>query len=405
MELIYETSNRLCNSVHPGRRRYLYDLIDWSDRLIEIRGARGTGKTTLMLQRVRELNEGHNQVAVYAAMDNPWFYSGTAYDLAGEVSRMGGKFLFLDEVHKYPSKKEGTDWSAEIKAIYDAYPDLHLVYSGSSVLALYRGQGDLSRRRSVYHLKGLSFREFLSFEKVADLSAVSLNDLIEDHIGISGEMMQTTKIFPYFQAYIQHGYYPFYQESSVKYFERLNDVISVVLETDMPTVSDITYSTIQRIKKLLAAIGSTVPYTPNLSTLRSELYIADHRTILSYLNMLDKAELITSIDKHALGNQILHKPEKIYLNNTNLLYALPSEFINIGTVRETFFMNQVSSVHRLTLPDRGDFLVDGKYTFEVGGRNKSPNQLRNVEKAFLALDDIETGVGNRIPLWLFGFLY
>lgn len=405
MENLIATSERLVSSLKRELRRYLYHEIDWSDRLIEITGSRGVGKTTLMLQRIHEISHISSDLSLYVSLDDPYFFRETITSTADEFIRHGGKFLFLDEVHKYPAKYNHLDWSAEIKVIYDKYPDLHIIYSGSSILKLYKGQGDLSRRRSSYNLKGFSFREFLKFEGIMDIDAFTLDDLIIKHPAISKEILAHGKIFPYFKNYLANGYYPFYQESPTKYKERLRDVLTVILESDIPSVTEITYFSIQKIKKLLSVIGSSVPYTPNLTKLRTDLQISDHRTLLGYLTFLEKAEVLGILNKNVTGSRILNKPDKVYLNNTNLFEVLELSGIETGTIRETFFFNQVSTVASIKYPENGDFIINDHYTFEIGGKNKSNEQIKDLANAYLVLDDIEIGMGNRIPLWLFGFLY
>lgn len=404
MQELLETSIRLTGHIGLNFKRYLFNRIAWRDRLIEINGSRGTGKTTLMLQRVKELNSTTKGSALYVSLDDPYFFKNSISDLADRFQKFGGKFIFLDEVHKYPSKYDGFDWSAELKTIYDKFPDLFIIYSGSSILKLYKGQGDLSRRRSIYHLKGLSFREFLMYDAGLEFPPLSW-EILDDHLNIATEITSQVKIFHYFSEYLKNGYYPFYKESPEKYHERLKDVLNVILETDIPSVADIPFETILKIKKLLGVIGSSVPYTPNLSNLRSELYITDQRTLLKYLNYLEKAEIINALSKKARGNHILTKPDKIYLNNTNLFQSLNIHNPEAGTVRETFFYNQVESFASVKYPRFGDFLLNDSVLIEVGGKNKSKNQIKGHAHSYLALDDIETGFGNSIPLWLFGFLY
>lgn len=404
MQELIEINVRLLSRIKFSFLRYLYHQIDWNDRLIEINGARGVGKTTLMLQKVKEINKASKSSALYASLDNPFFFQNSITDVADAFFKNGGNYLFLDEVHKYPALHKNYDWSAELKAVYDAFPDLKIVYSGSSILKLYQGQGDISRRRSVYHFNGLSFREFLQFDQDIEIAPTNLSNLINHHEEISSQISNQTNILPLFSTYIENGYYPFYKESKNKYFEKLKDVINVILETDIPAVTDIPFETLLNIKKLLGAIGSSVPYTPNLSDIRSRLYISDQRTLLKYLNYLEKAEIIKTLSKNVSGKNILKKPDKIYLNNTNLLKALNFEKHDTGTIRETFFYNQVSNNYRVTYPSTGDFKVND-YVFEVGGKNKKQKQIENIDNAFLVLDNIEVGFAKKIPLWLFGFLY
>jgi len=404
MTELYETSERLVRNVPVAFTRYLYSIINWGVRLVEINGARGVGKTTLLLQRAAELNRQTTGQALFVSLDDPWFYSRSLIDTAAEFERNGGKVLLVDEVHKYPSKHPDFDWSSEIKTIYDRYPGLQVIYTGSSLLRLYKGLGDLSRRKTVYNLKGLSLREYLDFYGIARFPVVQADDLFLRHPEISAAIIGKIKIIPHFKKYLTTGYYPFYQEIPEQYFDRLKNVINVILENDLPAVTDLHYDTLIKIKKLLAVIASSVPYTPNLSRIGQELNIVDQRTLLKYLYYLDQAELITVLGRDGKGNQILRKPDKIYLNNTNLLWCFITT-PEIGTIRESFLLNQANNPLNVTYPKCGDFLLNGTWTIEVGGRTKTREQIKNLNNGFLALDDIETGTGQTIPLWLFGFLY
>jgi predicted AAA+ superfamily ATPase len=405
MQEIFNYSNRLISQVNSDFTRYLYDQINWESRLIEILGARGVGKTTLMLQRAKILNNQKLNQAVYLSLDDKLLFTHSVLDLAEKLSQYGVKYLFLDEVHKYPSKYPGYDWSAEIKNTYDRLPDMHIIYSGSSIIKIYKGHGDLSRRKSNYLLAGLSFGEYLKMNRIADFEKIPLPDLLENHQEIAHKITQEVKIIPLFKEYLRTGYFPFYKEDPDSYFNRLNNILNVVIETDIPAVSEITFETSFKLKKLLAAIASSSPYIPNLLKLRQELFITDQRTLLKYLWYLEKAEVISTLSQKATGNKIMQKPDKIFLGNTNHFYSLNLQGEEIGTVRETFFESQLRVNHRLRLPKAGDFWVDDHYLFEIGGKNKKSKQIRNEPEAYIVLDDIETGYFNQIPLWLFGFLY
>jgi uncharacterized protein len=405
MQEIFNYSNSFIQKVNLDFKRYLFGEINWDSRLIEILGSRGVGKTTLMLQKAKMLNAARPNQAVYISLDDKIMYKHFIVDLAEELVKYGVQFLFLDEVHKYPPKLKGYDWSAEIKNSYDRFPGLSIIYSGSSVLKIYKGQGDLSRRKSSYRLAGLSFREYLVLNSVLNFKSFYLNDLIANHQDISNEITRQVKIIPYFKEYLKTGYFPFYNEDPSSYFDRLNSIINVIIETDIPAVSEITFETSLKLKKLLAAIASTVPYVPNLLNLRRDLFVSDQRTLLKYLDFLEKAEVINTLSQKAKGNKILHKPDKIYLGNTNYFYGLNMSGEEPGTIRETFFESQVSVGYELKLPSSGDFMVNDNSVFEVGGKNKSTQQIKDLKNAWLVLDDIENGIYNRIPLWLFGFLY
>lgn len=404
MQTLWELSDRLSREISVRFIRYLADEIDWNLRLIEITGSRGVGKTTFMLQRVNLLNKTTPGQALYVSLDHPWFFSNSLLDTAAAFYREGGACLFLDEVHKYPARHPSVDWSAELKNIYDQYPRLKVVYTGSSLLKLYKGKGDLSRRKVMYQMKGLSFREFLAYQGGPVYPALSIGDLMEMHESVAHEIISATPVFGFFRHYLQHGYYPYFIESPEHYTARMNEVITVILENDLPAVTEISWENIFKIKKLLAVIASSVPYVPNLSRIREQLHIVDQRTLLKYLHYLDRAEVLGVLSRESEGNQILRKPDKIYLDNTNLLRCF-NEHPDVGLVRETFFQNQLKKGHRLTYPASGDFMVDGRWIFEIGGKTKGKKQIKSVEDAFLVLDDIEAGHGRSIPLWLFGFLY
>lgn len=405
METLFEQSQQRIRRVKADFFRSIYYTIDWNCRLIEIRGARGVGKTTLMLQQAQKLSKKKSSAVLYVSLDDPYFYNHTIIDIADYFTKFGGLYLFLDEVHKYPSKFPKHDWSAEIKVIYDRYPDLQVVYSGSSVLQLFKGHGDLSRRKCSYNLHGLSFREYINWINKTELSVCSLSQLINNHAEIAQSIINNLKIIPLFLDYLNHGYYPYYKEAPDQFCNRLRDTINVILEQDLPAVASFSHENHIKLKKLLAVLSESVPYTPNLTNLRSELFIADQRTLLNYLDALEKAELLSTLDKAVKGMKKMQKPSKIYLNNTNLLHCLFFDKPNTGTLRETFFLNQLRVSHSVNYPDKGDFIVDSRYTFEIGGKNKNTIQIQVVPDSFLAIDDIEIGFGNKIPLWLFGFLY
>jgi len=270
---IFNYSNPIINRVSLDFKRYLFNDINWEARLIEILGGRGVGKTTLMLQRAKMLNAKVPNQAVYLSLDDKLMYRNSIVDLAEELEKYGVRYLFLDEVHKYPPKLKDYDWSAEIKNAYDRFPGLKIVYSGSSVLKIYKGHGDLSRRKSSWRMAGMSFREHLAFHGVLDKESILLEDIILNHQHISNTLTEKTKIIPAFKKYLATGYFPFYDEDPGAYHERLSAIINVIIETDIPAVSDISFETSQKLKKLLAAIATTVPYVPNLLKLRRAFYL------------------------------------------------------------------------------------------------------------------------------------
>ncbi len=405
MQNLFDLSNKLIRSVKNDFHRSLFLKVDWQQRLIEIKGSRGVGKTTLMLQKASEYHKINPESVIYISLDDTYFFNHTITETAEQFRKYGGKYMFIDEVHKYPPKFKNHDWSAELKNIYDLLPDLKIVYTGSSIIELYKGDGDLSRRKNTYNLNGLSFREFLMYNNLFNFPVFSLDDIINKNAQISSEISSKIKILPHFKAYILHGYFPFYNESPEQYYQRLKNIINVIIDIDISSIPDINFEISGKIKKLLGALASTVPYTPNLTNLSGNLYISDLRTLYKYLNYLEKSELITLLNSQSKGNKILQKPEKIFLNNTNLIYTLVGNKIETGTIRETFFCNQLNYMHKINYPKSGDFIVDDNYVFEIGGKNKTTRQIKEIKHSYIAMDEAETGFANKIPLWLFGFLY
>ena len=376
--------------------RYLYYKINWNARMIGIRGARGVGKTTMLLQHITENYKNIDEV-LYASLDDLWFANHSIMELVDWVSLRGLKRLYLDEVHRCP------DWALTLKNIYDSYPNINIVYTSSSMLLLDNGIADLSRRPTLYTLTGLSFREFLAFEGVLSFEPIAMNTLLENHVSISLDIVRQLKIIPLFNEYLEHGFYPFYRDSKNDYPERLKWTVNTVLENDLPSVEDVTFETIGKVRRLLMLLGEKVPFVPNLSVLWRELSVNNTQG-LRMLYALDRAKILALATNHIKNYKHLSKPDKVFLDNTNLMYVLCTS-VNIGGMRETFFFNQLSVMHTVTIPRKGDFLVDDRYLFEVGGKAKSFDQIADIENSFIAADDIETGFANKIPLWMFGLLY
>ena len=306
--------------------------------------------------------------------------------------------MFIDEVHKYDN------WSQEIKNIYDSLPDLKVVFTGSSMLEIYRGNADLSRRAIHYTLNGLSFREFLLFEKGIEFPVIALKDLLDNHLKLASQVNEKIKPLPLFQQYLKEGYYPYYKEDSEIYGERLLHTVNAILDIDLPSVENIEVHTIKKIKQLLFIIAQRVPFSPNIKELAAMIEVS-RKSLLNYLTYLEKAHLLNLLQQDVSGLRSLTKPEKIYLNNTNLAFALADEKPDTGNLRETFFLNQLKAVSKVTSANKADFTVDNNYIVEVGGKNKGHGQVMGMNNAYLALDNIEYGFGNKIPLWLFGMLY
>ena len=396
MEELFKTSDRLIGDVSMGFRRALD--IDWRDRLVCITGARGAGKTTLMRQRVREAFGVGSEKAVYMSLDDLWFAQYRVKDAVEYLYEHGFTHVFIDEIHHY-----GKDWSLLVKNLYDQFPSLNIVYSGSSMLKMETAKGDLSRRQAVYRLKGLSFREYLKFEGVGDYPVLSLEDVLTKHRKVAADIVSGTRILAHFSAYLKMGFYPFYKESHAQYRERILETVNKVLETDYPSVEEVSQETIRTTKKMLKVLASSTPQTPNMSELYRELG-TERNQGLKMLSALDRAGLLALVPGKGakLGN--LSRPEKIYCDNTNLMFALVPH-VDSGVKRETYFFNQLRKDHDIVFSGTGDFLVDGRYTFEVGGKGKGFRQVRDVPDSFVVNDDVEVGIGNKIPLWLFGFLY
>jgi len=395
MEHIYEWSKRKINRTDMRLKRYLFDRINRNDRLIVLLGARGTGKTTLQLQY---LKEDASTNSVYVSLDDLYFSNHSLVSFAEDFAKHDGTHLYIDEVHKY------ANWSQEVKNIYDNFPELKMIVTGSSMTEIYKGQGDLSRRGLIYHLNGLSFREYLILHHNIVLERYTLNDILTNHEKIAADICSKIKPLKYFGDYLKTGYYPFYKEVESGYAQRIRQIINMLVETDIPSVFNVEYSAVVNIKKLLAVICELVPFKPNVMKLSEQLHLSRETTV-RYLQYLDKADVIKLLYSEGRGDNVMQKPDKIYLQNPNLLYSLASSRPDIGNVRETFFINQMSVNHSVNYTKQGDFLIDKTFTFEVGGQHKNNAQIYDVKNAFIAADNLEYGFGNKIPLWMFGLMY
>lgn len=394
---LLQTSDRMLRSAPRGFHRYLYPQIDWTDRLVCIKGARGTGKTTLMLQYLRETFGVGSSAALYASLDDLWFATRRLKDLAVYLDTHGFTALFLDEVHRLP------DWSVQIKNLHDQFPSLRIVYSGSSLLDIERAEADLSRRQATYTLDGLSFREFLVLEGVDAGAPVPLKTLLADHRPIAAALAAKTKILPLFERYLRSGFYPFHKEARSRFRERLRATVNQVLDVDWPKAEPVSAETIHRAKRMLLVLASSVPRQPNMAALWRELG-TERNQGMKMLRALDRARLLCLLAPHPPKLKNLSAPEKIYCGDPNLAHALAPR-TDIGTLRETFFASQLRQGHTLHVPAAGDFLVDSRYLVEVGGPTKTFKQIADAPDSCIAVDGIESGWGNRIPLWFFGFLY
>lgn len=398
MNKFFEITNRLVQATSTQTVRYLYSDIDWNQRLTGILGARGTGKTTLMLQRLK-LQHTQSHEALYIPLDRLVLFNESLYNLADLFYKQGGKFLFLDEVHKYPN------WAIELKSVYDDFPTLHLVFTGSSALLLQQAKADLSRRASMYHLHNLSFREFLQFNNRVEIPPLTLGQILDNHSHHAAAINQKLRVLPLFPEYLKAGTYPYYFENPALFYDRLMATVKTIIESDLMALSSFTYSSIVAIQKILALVAESVPFKPNISELSRKSGVA-RDILLRMIDLLVHADLLAMLRKDSSPTGYLTKPEKLYLHNTALTWALSmNREPETGTLRETFFLNQLVCKHRITLPQNGDFLVNNRYTFEIGGPNKTKQQIKDTPSGFIVQDNIETGYGKTIPLWLFGFLY
>ena len=393
---LFNNYHRKIAKVDTTFRRYLYAQINWKARIIGIKGARGVGKTTMLLQHIL-LNYDNLDQTLYASLDDLWFSVHSLLDLVDWADRHGITRLYLDEVHRYEK------WSETLKNIYDNYPDMSIVYTSSSLLLMDNAKVDLSRRQTTYTLHGLSFREYLAFEGIMDVSPIPLEDLLRDHVAYAMKIVREARVAAHFEAYLRHGYYPFYKESGEDYAIRLRETVVVVIENDLAAVESMSFETLQKVRQLLMIISERVPFEPNMSELWKQL-ATNNELGLRMLYALDKAKIVSLLTPKTKNYKSLYKPSKILLGNTNLMHVLCPR-VDIGNERETFFISQLSVLHDTKYPPKGDCLVDDRYLFEVGGRRKTFDQIADVPDSFLAVADTEIGLGNRIPLWLFGFTY
>lgn len=368
--------------------RFLYSDINPENRMTAIIGPRGAGKTTLLLQIIKlrlPINE-----TLYIGADNIYLTDRKLFEFAQIFSNRGGKFLFIDEIHKY------SNWSQELKMIYDYLPDLHVVFTGSSILDIYKGYADLSRRVLTHYLPGLSFREFLELKNGIQLPIHSFEQIIQNKFEFEG-----FKPLEYFQEYLKYGYYPFFKEPG--YLEKLNNTINLTLETDIPNHSGMNTATINKLKQLLFVVSQSVPFKPNLTKI-AEIIGISRNQITEYLLLFERTGLILQLRESTQGIRLLGKVQKIYLYNSNMIHLFAEGIPNTGNIRETFFLNQMSVKHNVFSANKGDFLINN-FVFEIGGKSKSNKQIKNIDNAFVVKDDIEYGMGNTIPLWAFGLNY
>jgi uncharacterized protein len=396
MERLREKFYQKINSTDVLIVREFVDKIDWSNRMIGISGGRGCGKTTLILQHIK-MHFSIDESVLYISLDDIYFASHKLVDLVSDFIHNGGKYLFLDEVHRY------RNWAVEIKNIYDDHLKLQIVFTGSSMLDIHTAKADLSRRAVMYEMHGLSLREFILFDQGLKFPTYPMEDILKNHVPICREINTVIKPIKAFNDYLRIGYFPYFLENRAAYLQKLAATIDVVLESDIPGIIEIPMMSVNKIRLLLSIISEGVPFQPNIQKLSEKTGIT-RNTIIHYLNLLDDARIILQLYAATKGISRMQKPQKIYLYHPNHMFALTTANTEKGNLRETFFLNQVSRKHAVTSPISGDFLADDQWLFEIGGKSKGKSQLANHPNGYIAADDLEYGSGNKIPLWLFGFL-
>ena len=390
MEQLYEFFRSLLQDTNTSFVRYLHEDIDWNARMIAIVGARGVGKTTMLLQHIKIYNSTDDTLFVSA--DDFYFTQHKLFDTASAFYKNNGKHLYIDEIHKY------SDWSRELKMIYDHFPKLQVIFTGSSILDIYKGSADLSRRVLMYHLAGLSFREYLNISQNTNLKVYSLEEIIRNKVELPRNIEHP---LPLFKEYLEKGYYPFFNEGSYK--QRLRQILTLALESDIPFYANMTVTTSRKLKQLLYIISQSVPFKPNFTKIATIMEV--HRNqVTDFMFYLEKAGIVSQLRTEVQGIRALGKVEKVYLGNTNLIHALAEEKIEIGNLRETFFFSQMSVRHDVFSSDISDFTINGK-TFEIGGKKKGQKQIEKATEGYIVKDDIEFGYMNSVPLWAFGFNY
>lgn len=390
MEKLQRTFDKLLRETSTTFHRYLYNKINWNVRMIGLMGPRGIGKTTLVLQHIKE--QLPRAEALYVNAEDFYFASHRLTDLADAFARTGGKYLFIDEIHKYK------DWSRELKLIYDYHSELQVVFTGSSVLDIAKGASDLSRRALIYEMQGLSFREYLILFHQQELPVCSLEEVLAHKVPVPDGFLP----LKYFPHYLHRGYYPFNRGEDIQPY--IQSIVNTTLDTDIPQYAELTVSVARKLKRLLSIVAQSAPFKPNMTQLGVQLEIS-RNNVSDMCVLIEKAGLIGQLRESTGGVQGLGKVDKIYLDNTALIYSLGDSNVEIGTVRETFFFNQLKLNHKISSSKISDFLVDEQFTFEVGGRKKKQKQLQNIQEGYVVKDDIETGYGNILPLWMFGLLY
>ena len=395
IEQLQLLSNQILSQKVPEYKRFLFDKIDFNERLIGVLGSRGIGKTTLLLQYLHSIFK--EKKTLYIMADHPVVFELGLFNIADEFQKKGGEVLIIDEIHKIKN------FEIDLKLIYDSFFSLNVVFTGSNAVAIDNAKADLSRRAIIYKLPVLSFREFLELETNEKFEPILLQEILENHTTHAIDILSKVKPFAYFEEYLKGGAYPFYKTSKNSYVQKLLNASMQILETDLPMIYAIEHDKINSLKKMMVMLCQSEPYDINISKLCSAVEL-NQRTLYKYLGILQAACLIRILGAKSTGISIISKPEKMYLDNTNL-FSIFCNNSKIGTIRETFFASSVSYNHNINYPKSGDFILDEKYTFEIGGKDKSFKQIKDAKEGFVVSDDIEIGFDNKIPLWLFGFIY
>lgn len=398
METLFKKHKMLISQVSTDIVREMMYTINWEKQLIAIRGSRGVGKTTLIRQYIKQKYGTSAGEALYCVMDSMYFTNHTLIDLAERFHIMGGKHLFLDEVHRYPT------WSMEIKEIIDLYPDMKIAFTGSSIIQILNADADLSRRVLSYNMAGLSFREFLQFYKGIHINVYTLREILTDYDDICDKVNKLCHPQPLFEEYLKVGYFPFYDGEEVEYYSRIENVIDFIVGQELTQFCGVDVANIRKVKALIQFLADSVPYELNIAKLSARLELNKH-TVLNYINSLGRAELLHLLYSDSTNITRMQKPDKIYLHNPNMFYAL-GYGEKIGTIRECFLINQLSVNHTVEYgKSQGDFIIDGNITIEVGGPDKSFEQVADIPDSYIFADRMEFAIGKKLPLWIAGLVY
>jgi len=398
LDNIRKLEKKILNSLKSDYRRYFFKRVDFNSQMIAIVGSRGVGKTTFLLQKLKELKEIHPAYkSLYFSYDYPTHVDIKLYALVEAFAKVGGKYLLLDEIHKYKN------FALDLKAVYDFFPEIQVLFTGSCTTSIYNSQADLSRRAVLYHMHGMSYREFLEMKLDRKFPLFTLDEILKNSIALVDDLQKEFLPLEHFAEYLTYGYYPFYFSDKNNYLKQLTAVVNLTIDVDLVMLGYIKPAFTNKLKKLLTIICYSKPFELNITKVAANIE-ASRNTVYAYLEHLTRGDLLISISDGKKGLSALSKPEKLYLNNTNLFYALCND-PEMGTIRECFFVNQLQEQHTVTTSKRGDFTVDGKYIFEIGGEKKGFNQVKDLENAYIVQDTDSTENRRKIPLWLFGFLY